>query len=317
MKKLFRKEVIIGFCVILALVILFFGIEYLKGLNVFKPSNYYYVVYSDAAGLEPAAPVTVNGFKVGQVKTVEYMYDNPGHVLVELSLDKELKLPHNTTADIDVSLLGTSSIKLSMGTSQNYYAIGDTIKGDVIAGMLDAVQKDVLPNVNGIANKADSLLISLNRLAANTAIPQTLRNLEQFTVSLNTTMNGVQPIVKGASTAMNGVNNTINQLPGVVNDVNEITARILAIADDLHTMSTSLANTLAEAPIEATLQNLNQMSEQLVELSKSLNNPDSSVGKLLNDPALYNQLNQTISDLDSLFVDIKKNPKRYINIKLL
>lgn len=299
MKKIFRKEVIIGLCVVVALFILFYGIEFLKGVNVFRPHNNYYVVYEDVAGLKSAAPVTVNGYQVGQVMSVKYMYNNPGHVLVEMSLDKEMKLPLHTTADIEVSLLGTASIILNMTSDSEYYHAGDTITGAVKPGMLDGLQTDVMPNVGKIATNVDSLLLSLNALISDPALSNTIKNLETFSTSLNQTMNGV----KAASST----------LPGVMKEVDEIAAQLTEISKNINVLSSELAN----APVDSIIDNLNRMSAQLAEVSEKLNNPDSSIGKLLNDEGLYNNINSTISDLDSLFIDIKKNPKRYINIKLL
>ena len=89
MSRIFRKETVIGACTVIAICVLFFGIEYLKGINIFKPANYYYVSYTDVNGLAVSSPVTVNGFKVGLVHEISYEYDNPGHVLVELNLDKK------------------------------------------------------------------------------------------------------------------------------------------------------------------------------------------------------------------------------------
>lgn len=100
MKKFFSKELTIGLCVVLALLILFFGIDYLKGINVFKASNYYYVSYTNVNGLAVSSPVTASGFKVGLVREIRYEYDNPGHVLVEISLDKALKIPSGTKAEL-------------------------------------------------------------------------------------------------------------------------------------------------------------------------------------------------------------------------
>lgn len=91
--KRYSRELIIGMSVLVALLVLFFGIDYLKGINVFKAANYYYVSYTNVNGLTVSSPVTINGFKVGQVRDINYEYDNPGHVLVELSLDKKLKVP--------------------------------------------------------------------------------------------------------------------------------------------------------------------------------------------------------------------------------
>lgn len=114
MKKRFSKELIIGGLVLLALLILVFGINYLKGVNMFKPSNYYFATYTDVAGLAQSAPVTVNGFKVGLVREISYEYDNPGHIKVEMSLDRHLKLPRGTKAMLTTDMLGTSSIALEM-----------------------------------------------------------------------------------------------------------------------------------------------------------------------------------------------------------
>ncbi len=93
MKKIFRKEVIIGLIVALSIVVLVVGIDFLKGVNVFKAANYYYVTYTNVEGLAVSAPVSVNGYKVGLVRDISYEYDNPGHVRVELSLDKSLRVP--------------------------------------------------------------------------------------------------------------------------------------------------------------------------------------------------------------------------------
>ena len=95
-----KKEILVGLTVALALVLLFVGINFLKGVNVFKAANYYYATYTDVAGLSTSAPVTINGFKVGQVRSVEYQYDNPGHVVVEFSVDKALRIPQGSQAVI-------------------------------------------------------------------------------------------------------------------------------------------------------------------------------------------------------------------------
>lgn len=117
MKKLFSREIIIGTSVLIALLVLVFGINYLKGVNIFKDSNYYYASYTNVTGLAQSAPITLNGYKVGLVKEIAYEYDNPGHVKVELSLDKKLRLPEGTEAVIVTDMLGTSTIELRMGTS--------------------------------------------------------------------------------------------------------------------------------------------------------------------------------------------------------
>lgn len=118
---------------LIALLVLFFGIDYLKGINVFKAANYYYVSYTNVNGLTVSSPVTINGFKVGQVRDINYEYDNPGHVLVELSLDKKLKVPSGSKAIIKSDLLGTASVELQFSTSADSHDVGDKLIGEALS----------------------------------------------------------------------------------------------------------------------------------------------------------------------------------------
>ncbi|MBR5436159.1 MAG: MCE family protein, partial [Muribaculaceae bacterium] len=124
-----KRLIKIAICVIVAALVLIFGIEFLKGINLFKSANYYYASYTDVEGLNVAAPITLNGFKVGQVRDIQYEYDNPGHVKVELSLDKKLKVPKGSAAMIESDLLGTASIVLKFSEAKDYYEVGATIEG--------------------------------------------------------------------------------------------------------------------------------------------------------------------------------------------
>ena len=227
MKKKFSKEVIIGVTVLAALLILFFGINFLKGINLFKPANYYYASYTNVAGLTIASPVKLNGFTVGIVRDMEYEYDNPGHVLVELSLDKKMRIPEGSEALLCVDLLGAASIDLVLADNQNFIEIGEKIKGSTPSGLMDAVANDISNNLNDI------------------------------TLELN------------------------------------------------------------NAPLDSTLNNLTAVVANAKDLTDKLNGSDSSLGLLLNDTKLHDNINGTVKSLDSLFIDIKKNPKRYINVKLL
>ena len=299
MKKIFRKEVLIGLIILIALAILFVGIDFLKGINVFKAANYYVATYTNVEGLAVSAPVSVNGFKVGQVREINYEYDNPGHVKVEISLDKNLKVPYGTQAVIKTDMLGTSTIELKMGADPAFHAVGDELEGVVASGLMDNVTNSLLPSVGNIMPKIDSLLTNLNAVVGDPALLNSMKRLDNITANLEAATSRLSVVMA--------------KLPAVTSDVKDITANLVKGSDDL----TKLTEKMSGIPVDSLADNIAAITVNLKELSEQLNDPNSTVGKLTHDPALYNNINSTISSLDSLFIDIKKNPKRYISIKLL
>lgn len=299
MKKIFRKEVIIGLSAVVALVILFVGIDFLKGVNVFKASNYYYVTYTDVQRLAISAPVTINGYKVGQVREISYQYDNPGHVKVEIALDRELKLPKGTRAVLSSDLLGTASIALELADSKDFYDVGAELQGFVPKGMMDNVANNLMPSVQAIFPKVDTLLTGINALVADPAIASSVKRLDAITSNLEV-----------ATRQLNAIMAT---LPPITHDVKSITGNVSVASAEL----TQLTGKMNSLPIDSLMNELQKTAANLHELTRQLNNPNSTLGLLMNDPALYNNINKTVRSLDSLFIDIKANPKRYISIKLL
>ena len=299
MKSILRKEVIIGLIVIVAMLILFFGINFLKGVNLFKASNYYYAVYGNVEGLAQSAPVTINGFKVGIVRDIKYDYSNPGHVIVEMSVDKSLRVPVGSEAVLASDLLGTASISLKLvPAGAGFHNVGDTLVSRVNAGMMAGISDNLMPAVNAMIPKLDSLFTSLNAIAANPALHQSINRLDDITAELNGTLRALR-----AATA---------NLGPITTDIKSITGNVDTMTGDLAVVS----GRLRQAPIDSIAVDLSATMATLKQLTESLNNPDGSVGKLTSDPALYDNLNATITSLDSLFVDIKRNPKRYISIKV-
>ncbi len=298
MKKIFRKEVIIGICVLVALAILILGIDFLKGVNVFKPTNYYYASFENVEGLAVSSPVMLNGFKVGQVREMEYEFDNPGHVLVEMSLDSRLKVPQGSKAVLGTDILGTASIVLHLSKSTTDHSVGDRLIGENSSSLL-ASAGDMLPAVQQIFPKIDTLLTNLNAVVADPALTASVKRLDAISANLQTTTQRL-----AAATA---------QLGPIAADVKQITGNTSNITSDLAQLSGQMKN----LPLDSLVADLQTTTANLRALSDELGKPNSTLGRLINDPSLYDNLNTTISSLDSLFVDIKKNPKRYISIKLL
>jgi len=306
MKKKFSKELIIGLSVLLTLLLLIFGIDYLKGINIFKAANYYYVSYTNVTGLAQSAPVTLNGYKVGLVREIGYEYDNPGHVLVELSLDKALQITQGTEAALVTDMLGTSSIELRMKPGVTYHQIGDKLKGVQTTGLMESLSTDVLPGVGGMMGKVDSLLVAVTAIATDPALIQSVKRLDDVMANLQKSTERLNAVMA--------------KMPAVASDASVTMSNVKSMSDNLNGISSDLAvvsSQLKEAPIDSALNNVYEVSESLKNVMALLDSRQSSLGMLIHDPSFYNNLNSSVAHLDSLLIDVKKNPKRYISIKLL
>ena len=314
MKKIFSKELIIGVCVILALVILFFGINYLKGINLFKPANFYVVEYDNVGGLETAAAVTINGYKVGQVREIDFNFEHPGKIKVTLALSENLRVPEDSRAVIENSLLGGPSIVIRIGTSPKMIPVGGVIKGGTATDLMSRVNDEVLPTVTNILPTLDSLMVNLNSTAANI-------NTLSGHPALMTSVNRLDEITANIAALSGQLKNSLGtSVPGLMRNAHSITVNLDSMSRNMAQLSYNLKN----LPVDATMEdpnvimgNLKGLSANLETLSDNLNNPEGTVGKMMNDPQLYNNLQRVTADIDSLIVDIKRNPKRYISIKLL
>ena len=296
--KRYKREFIIGVSVIIAMLVLFFGINYLKGINLFKAANYYYASYTNVDGLAESAPVTINGFKVGLVREIRYEYDNPGHVLVEMSLDRALKVPEGSKAILKKDLLGTASIQLQLAENANLHKVGDKLASEQDPGLLAGVTGGIMPTIESILPKIDTLITSINRVVGDSALLSSVRRLDDITADLQATTRNLAKVS--------------SSLSPIMTDVKSITGNASTVTDDF----TEVSAKLKEMPIDAIMADLQTTTNNLKALSQQLNDPNSSLGLLMRDPTLYKNINTTIASLDSIFVDVKRNPKRYINIKV-
>ena len=300
MKKLFTKEFKIGLWVIIGLVILIFGIDFLKGINLFTPTNYYIARYDNVQGIEISAPVTIDGYKVGQVREVKFDYEHPGKIEIVLALNKNLKVPEDSYAQLTPTMLSGTMIEMHLGKSKNFLPVGSEIKSLEAHDLMSSLQSDVLPTVNDILPMVDSLLKNLNTLVADPALAQSIGRLDGITANLLQTSQGL--------------NTTMNRsVPMIMNNAGRITTSLDTVVGNLGTLSYQLK----QLPLNATMDNVQAVTANLEAFSKDLRNKNSTLGMLMNDPELYNRLNRVAADVDSLIVDIKANPKRYISIKLL
>lgn len=290
----------IGVYVILAIAILIIGIDYLKGVNIFSPANFYYASYENVQGLEISAPVTINGYKVGQVRDIEFDYKDPGKVRVQLALNKNLHLPEDSRAALGSTLLSGCFIDIKLGKSDKKLEIGSNIQADATPDLMASVSDKIMPAVTDILPKIDSLLSNLNTLAGDPALLASIQRLD-----------GITGNVYDATVGLKSVLN--KDVPLVMRNVGSISHGLDTVTANLGVLSAQLKT----LPLNATVENVNEVVANLSKFSAQLNDKNSTLGQLMNDPELYNRINTVAADVDSLIVDIKRNPKRYISIKLL
>lgn len=298
MKKFFTKEVKIGITVILSICVLYWGIEFLKGINLFKPANFYYAKFERVNGLNIAAPITINGFSVGQVREIEYNYQT-NDIYVLLSLNKDLKIPTNSKIIMANELLGAASLVLEMSNEKTYYEVGSEIPSEISGGLMDKVASDMLPAIANMMPKIDSILTNINVIVSNPALNNSVSRLDEISANLAET-----------TKAFSMISN--HSLPVVVNNVEGITTNLKGASENVYAL-TQKAN---EMPIEQTIANLNATVSNLKVLSDKMTNNESTLGLLMTDKRLYNDLDKAVSSLDSLLTDLKANPKRYVTFKV-
>ncbi len=301
-----KKNIVIAVTVLVSLGLLLWGIEFLKGVNLFKPANYYIAKFDKVEGLVEAAPVTINGFQVGQVREITYDYGT-NRISVLMSMDTELKIPEGSIIYIKSSLLGSAGLELSLARGNNtYLKVGDEIKSVNDVGLMDMVTQNMMPQVNGMLPKVDSILGNVNALVGDPALAASVQRLDAITVELAKSSQQLTQL-------MNSLNNSV---PGVMGNVNGIASNLSSTTNNLNAFSADLRN----MPLDSTISNLNGTIANLQvltgDLNNKLNDKNSSLGLLLNDKSLYYNADHAVSSLDSLFIDVKKNPKRYINLKI-
>ena len=293
--KGFTKEVKIALVAIMGVIILFFGMNFLKGLNIFSSTDDYYIEFKDISGLSTSSPIYADGFKVGTVKDVIYDYsgDHPTRVLV--GLDKAMRIPAGSTAEIESDFMGNIKVNLLLANNPRERVMpGSTIKGNVNGGAL-AKAADMIPTIEKMLPKLDSILGSLNTLLADPALAQSLHNVQTITGNLTT------------STA---------ELNKLMASLNKGVPVMMAKADGVLDNTNKLTSNLAQLDIQNTMQQVDQTINNVKELTAKLNSNNGTLGLLMNDPSLYNNLNSTMCSADSLLTNLRQHPKRYVHFSL-
>lgn len=290
----FNKEIKISLAAICAVMLLFYGINFLKGINIFKESNYYYIIFNNISGLAKNNAVLANGFPVGTVRDIDYDYNHPGKVRVCIEVDERMHLPEGSRAELESTLLGTTTMNLILGQGK-FLSPGDSIYGGPHLGAMEAASA-MVPKIDKMLPKLDSILQSLNKLMADPALTQTLYNTRDITTNLKRSTTDLNHILESdipqLTQKMNSIGNNVNNLTGKLNEID----------------------------YAQTIQNVNETLKQVQNFSKNLNeklnSTNSSLGLLINDRVLYDNLNKTLVSSDSLLTNFKAHPKRYVHFSV-
>ncbi|MCR4584029.1 MAG: MlaD family protein [Prevotella sp.] len=293
--KYFTKEVQIALVAIVGVVVLFFGMKFLKGLTIFSTDDNYYVKFRDVSGLSVSSPVYANGFRVGVVEDVIYDYEKAGDIVAVLGLDKKLHLPEGSSAEIASDLLGNVKLELRFGDNPtSLLEPGDTIFGGQQQGMMNKAA-DMIPQIQRILPKLDSILASVNMLLADPALAGSLHNVEDITGSLAS---------------------TTQQLSVLSANLNKQVPQIMTKADGVLANTTTITQKLSDIDVDQTMASVNNTLNNLEQMTANLNSKEGTLGLLMRDRQLYMNLNSTMSHVDSLMIDLRQHPKRYVHFSL-
>lgn len=297
MKKFFlTREVKVGIMAVIAIFVLYFGLNFLKGIDIFKPVSYYYGRYENIGGLVPSSPVNIKGFKVGQVEKVVYDFSKKESFVIKISVSKEIKLPKGTKIELyDDGLMGGKAIQLvyePITLSQTIYQPGDTIETRVSKGLMAQLSGDLMPKIENISTQADSLIRSIQILVKNKDLTKSLASIQQTSADLAVSSSELKKLMN-------------NDIPRILGDVNILTTDFKQISGNLKKID--YAATFAS--INHTIANLNLITDKM-------NSSEGTIGMLLNNKDLYINLSNTAANSDKLLIDLQKNPKRYVHFSL-
>ena len=293
MKKYFNKEFTIALVTLLSLGLLYFGLNYLKGANIFKPTNHYFVRMPDVSELQNSCPVYVNGFRVGRVSGIEYDFLSTGNIIVQVSLEKDMKVQTGSHVEIKVGLTSGAYLNLILNKNADTYCqVGDTINGVSEKGIMDKVSDDLLPQIETILPRLDSILQGLQYLVNHPALSQSFEQIAATTVNLENSTRQLNMLLS-------------KDIPPIMANLNQVSSDFVTISSQFKQMD--LNATMRQ--VDKTLQNIEQMTMQF-------NSKDNSLGLLLNDRSFYNRLDSTFLNASDLLLDLRLNPKRYVHFSI-
>jgi phospholipid/cholesterol/gamma-HCH transport system substrate-binding protein len=311
-----KTEYKVGVIGVISIVILYFGVMYLKGKDLFDVETSYYAVFDDVSGLYKSNYIYLNGMKVGYIKDITNIDPHARKFLVWIAVKSEIKIPKDSKIMIFSSdMLGSKALKIDMGISPTSFERRDTISSAVENGMLDQLSANLTPIVirlNSVITNLDTLLVSVNHVmdkntqsdikASMASIRRSVNNIENITVQVDGLVGSekqkITKILSNAESITTNFRENNDKLTSAINNFNNI------------------SDTIAKAKLGTTIRETNMSLNSLSKILKSIENGEGSAGLLIKDDKLYRNLELSTKNLNALIEDIKQNPKKYINVRV-
>ncbi len=305
-----NKEFKIGIVAIITIVMLFIGVNYLKGLNVLKNNRVFYAQYENIGGLQLGSPVSLNGYKVGMVSDINLLPNQSRSLLVKISIKKSFDIPENSICKIiNQDLMGSKGVELLLSDSKDFIDDGDTLLSSIQGSLKDEVNAQILPlkrKAEELISSVDSVMIIVTAVLNKDTrenLRNSLRSLDKTFELMSHTMVKVDSMIEINDDRITKV---IMNLESISSNLEGSNADVKTILSNFATISDSLAN----SNIALTLKNIS-------EISTKINNGEGSLGLLLKEEKIYHNFEKSTRELAELLEDIKKNPSRYVNFSII
>jgi len=308
MKFHLNNETKIGILAVVAIALLILGFNFLKGRDLFDKSRKLYAVFHSVEGLTTSNPVTINGLQVGTVYKMMEKNPNLDSIIVTINFTKEINIPVNSLAFIEKDLLGTASLNIALGDSKQLTSNGDYLNTNIKLGLMDEVKSSLNPalnSVNGTLKSLDSVI----KVVGSLFDPATKFNIQKIVSNLTASSASLQGLLNAQTGALGKTLGNMNNVTG------NLAAQNGTINKTLSNLDTATSK-FARLNLDETLASLNKTVAGLNVAVAKVNSPEGSVGLLLNDKKLYQNLENTSRSLNILLDDLRVNPKRYVSISI-